>query len=389
MASLRKRGKTWYAQYYLGRTQKRVSLNTDSFQVAKEKLRRLESSLAQGNDNPLPSRTPIGEVVAAYVRHIRLTKTAKSAQTDIYYLREAFGSVCPELAITSRVVGEASRKRALIEPRPRTRSERIIEAACFEQITTAQVSDFIAAKIRSRDLAPKTANRYREILHRLFAWAMDECRVRIASDRNPVTKVERYKEQAPEIRFLTLQEIDEQLHALASQPRLQSMVATLIYAGLRREELVWLRLDDIDQQSGPCGMIRVRAKTIGDRSWQPKTKVNRAVPISRVLRQHLEAYVSPASDHNWLFPSPEGRWWDPDNFSRSLREANGRAGLVWGCLDYRHSFGSHLAMKGESLYKIATLMGNSPEICRRHYAALLPESLANSVEFIELPGLTA
>lgn len=29
-------------------------------------------------------------------------------------------------------------------------------------------------------------------------------------------------------------------------------------------------------------------------------------------------------------------------------------------------------MKGESLYKIATIMGNSPEICRRHYAALLP-----------------
>ena len=38
-------------------------------------------------------------------------------------------------------------------------------------------------------------------------------------------------------------------------------------------------------------------------------------------------------------------------------------------------------MKGESLYKISVLMGNSPEICRRHYAALLPESLFQSVEF--------
>lgn len=38
-------------------------------------------------------------------------------------------------------------------------------------------------------------------------------------------------------------------------------------------------------------------------------------------------------------------------------------------------------MKGESLYKISTLMGNSPEICRRHYAALIPEELADSVEF--------
>jgi hypothetical protein len=38
-------------------------------------------------------------------------------------------------------------------------------------------------------------------------------------------------------------------------------------------------------------------------------------------------------------------------------------------------------MKGESLYKISTLMGNSPEICRGHYAALIPEALIDSVEF--------
>ena len=42
-------------------------------------------------------------------------------------------------------------------------------------------------------------------------------------------------------------------------------------------------------------------------------------------------------------------------------------------------------MKGESLYKISTLMGNSPEICRRHYAALLPESLQACVDFDDRP----
>ena len=38
-------------------------------------------------------------------------------------------------------------------------------------------------------------------------------------------------------------------------------------------------------------------------------------------------------------------------------------------------------MKGESLYKISALMGNSPEICQRHYAALIPETMVDSVEF--------
>lgn len=50
-------------------------------------------------------------------------------------------------------------------------------------------------------------------------------------------------------------------------------------------------------------------------------------------------------------------------------------------MDFRHTFGSHLAMKGESLYKISKLMGNSPEICRKHYAALIPEEMADVVEF--------
>lgn len=96
----------------------------------------------------------------------------------------------------------------------------------------------------------------------------------------------------------------------------------------------------------------------------------------------LSSVASPAATSARLyFPSPEGRRWDADNFSTDLRQANADAGLSWGCLDYRHTFGSQLAMKGESLYKILTLMGNSPEICRRHYAALLHENLTATVEF--------
>jgi hypothetical protein len=44
-------------------------------------------------------------------------------------------------------------------------------------------------------------------------------------------------------------------------------------------------------------------------------------------------------------------------------------------------------MKGESLYKISTFMGNPPDICRRYYAALLPESLTDTVEFPLLHSL--
>ena len=128
-------------------------------------------------------------------------------------------------------------------------------------------------------------------------------------------------------------------------------------------------------------MIRVRAKTVNEQFWQPKTKVNRVVPISSALRAWLDRYAPRPSIGGWYFPSPTGHHYDIDNLSHHLAAANRKAGLSWTCLDYRHTFGSQLAIKGESLYKISAIMGNSPEICRMHYACLLPDFLQDTVEF--------
>jgi len=47
VASLKKRSGVYYAQWYVGPKQKRISPDTESYQLAKEKLRQLESSLAR------------------------------------------------------------------------------------------------------------------------------------------------------------------------------------------------------------------------------------------------------------------------------------------------------------------------------------------------------
>ena len=91
MAGLFKRGKKYYALYYNGATKRRVSLNTSSLQIAKEKLRRIESSLFQGDANPLPTKTPLEKMLNEYVEYMISFKTAKSVQTDVYYLRAMFG----------------------------------------------------------------------------------------------------------------------------------------------------------------------------------------------------------------------------------------------------------------------------------------------------------
>jgi integrase len=105
------------------------------------------------------------------------------------------------------------------------------------------------------------------------------------------------------------------------------------------------------------------------------------LPIRQAVGRHRERYNRRPSDGDWLLPSPEGRHWEAHNFRHDLAALNKAAGLPWTALDFRHIFGSQLAMKGDSLYKISALMGNSPEICRRHYAALIPEAMADTFEF--------
>jgi integrase len=380
MASLCKRNGVFYIQWYEGGKQRRRSLATDSPQIAKEKLRRFESAQFTGHDCPLPTKTPIGDIVGAYVEHMKLNRPENSWKKDLGYLRDLFGECCPALQVSS---GRAKRCRDLRCPEDRRKKLHPVGTQIFEEISTPMLADVIAEHVRVKGLAPKTANRYREVACKLFNWAMGQDRVNIPGGSNPAAKVLRYRERAPEIRFLTLAQIEEQLEAVRFNHRLHAMVATLIYAGLRREEVLWLQVDDWDRTSpaAPNGLLRIQAKTVGGVSWQPKTKTNRAVPVSRALGAILERFVVPASDDGWLFPSPRGTRWDKDNFSQDLKAANRAAGLRWGCLDFRHTFGSQLAQRGVSLFQISAMMGNSPEICRRHYAALVPEGMVGEVEF--------
>ena len=82
-----------------------------------------------------------------------------------------------------------------------------------------------------------------------------------------------------------------------------------------------------------------------------------------------------------VFSSPRGCYWDADNFGHTLAKENAEHGLSWNCLAYRHTFGTQLAMAGRDERTIAELMGNSPAIVRRHYAAWLPEAHPEAVEF--------
>lgn len=375
MAHMYKRGRQFWISYYVSGRLVQKSLRTTSGRIAVAKKKRLEYDLALG-DLHVASKTPLATILEAFCKELKATRTFKSYKNDFSRLRVFFGPMCESL-----LPGVPGAPRGT---KPTTAgydkyAGRHVNAALLEEITPAVINRFLAARIQQDEWSTKTANLMRQTLHKLFSYAIKHHGFRSRDQRypNPVKAVDKKREPAPQIRFLRSGEIVHQLQVLVESPVIHALVATYIYAGLRREEALWLTREDVDLTGR---LVRVCAKTIDGEQWQPKTKRNRVVPMSEALYVILSAYVPPERCI-WFFPSPRGKRYDCDNFSQDLRRINEAHGLSWSCLDFRHTFGSTLAQKGVSLYKIATLMGNSPEICRRHYAALIPEEMGDVVEF--------
>ena len=378
----RKGSKPYWADIWYGGKKRSISLRTDNLGVARSMLHQKLAVLREGGLQ-LPTRTPTGEILEKFVQHLRANGRLKSAQTDVYRLREFFGGVCPGLEANSCASSgqiAAAQRRGCSNTKGKKVFKLAVQVHFIEEVTTAMASDFLTAIRTARQLDPKTVNEYREILFRFFKWAIDHQGVRMPSGvrTNPIASIKRLRTQEPVIRFLkSMDDIRHQLAVLEKHRQVQTMVAVLIYAGLRRSEMLHLTPADVDIAER---RIYVRSKQIPGAVYHTKTGRNRFVPISNALMTYLVGYRRPARSP-WSFPSPSGGLWDADNFSHQLADINRKAGLVWNCLDYRHTFGSHLAMRGESLFKVAELMGNSPEICRRHYVCLLPQSLVGCVEF--------
>lgn len=369
MASIFRRGKVWWVKYYHNGQKFSKSLKTKNERVAKARKKELEALQITGQLKT-ESKTPLKEAVEAFCKHLLATRTKKSAKNELSYLRTIFGQICPSLKPSKEIIQR--NPKTLISP-----------VTYLEQLSVQTISEYLDTRATVGKLSPKTVNRIREVLNGLFSFAIRRFDYTYSGQRfkHPVQAIKKRKESAPEIIFLTNDQIIHQLHVLKEAPTLHAVVATLIYAGLRREEALWLTPQDLDLENR---LLRIRSKTIQVKGegeyWQPKTKKNRSVPISKTLMRILIDYPI-NTKQRWVFPTPSGGRYNPDNFSRKLRNHNKNHNLNWTCLHYRHTFGSHLAQNNISLYKIAELMGNSPEICRKHYAALIPEKMHKVVEF--------
>src|SRR3954469_6643100 len=187
----------------------------------------------------------------------------------------------------------------------------------LREVTTSQLEGMLQRK--SRDLAPKSLNNLRGLLHRIFALAIKREKW-IGS--NPATGVERRKVPKRLPQFLRLEEVPRLLNAL--DPKWRSLFATAVFTGMRQGELLGLRKTSVDLQANT---IEVNASYDA-----PTTKGGHAdlLPIALRLQPYLlEAMARSQSD--LVFPRPDGKMYSPElKLDHVLRRALGRAGVVTG-----------------------------------------------------------
>lgn len=379
MAFVYRKGKSpyWYAGWTVDgkrhdRSTKLVSKRLALDQASAWELagRGLVSSMA-GPDRPpiratstakAPCRSPsIQEVAEAFVGDLRKSRPPKSVANDISRLRCLFGDSMPGLGYSGR--GSKHRKPMIV-------------AGHLDELTRPVIENGLGALPATA--APNTYNNYRELLYRFVEFA----RARFTPDlHNPVADVRPRRIPDRTIEFLEIGDIDPWLAALSGKPSLRCAVATLIYAGLRRSELLWLRLDDVDLANHG---LHIRAKTIDGQSFRPKTGRGRWVPIADRLWAIIGPYIR-CHGGGWLFPSQSGSRYSPDAFTRAIariRKEHGLRGAPWL---FRHTIGTHMLERGASVEKVAAILGNSPQMVRRHYAAIIPMRFADEVNFDPRP----
>ena len=127
-------------------------------------------------------------------------------------------------------------------------------------------------------------------------------------------------------------------------------IVSLIYsAGLRRSELLGLKLTDIDRNRM---LIRVEGA---------KGNKDRFTILSGKLLKDLEEYYKQWKPKEWLFESPEGQSYSASSIKNIIQSAARRAGIKKTVTPHmlRHSFATHLLENGTDLRAIQKLLGRN------------------------------
>lgn len=346
-------------------------------------------------------RLPSGEIVRERYRHRDLGKAAaerwanervvqllkhgkeprqtevKAAPKEIPTFAVFAEEFLQTYATTNNKASELDSKRRILENhlKPALGTKRL------DEIGPREIEAFKAAQVKA-ELEPKTINNQLTVLLKILNTAV---KWRSSTGLAIAPDIEWMDVPDQEFDFLKFEEADRLLEKVDSWWKTMTLVA--LRTGLRIGELRALRWEDVDLVAG---RIMVRQAAWKKKIGTPKGGKSREIPLSPDALEALKGHRHLRGEYVFCHEAGDGELLTEGEVKWPLWRACKRASLrmiQWHVL--RHTFASHLVMRGVPLKAVQELMGHATIEMTMRYAHLAPEVRSEAVAMLDdaAPGI--
>ncbi|MFZ2886758.1 MAG: site-specific integrase [Minisyncoccia bacterium] len=241
----------------------------------------------------------------------------------------------------------------------------------IEKITTRDVERYKVHALKE-GVSRKTVNNRLAVLGKCIRTAYEWLEIQ----RMP-PKIVHLKCPPSPINYLSADECT--LLLSSAEGIVREMMLTALRTAMRQGELRALQWSSINWE-GPTMTVR---HNLNDRTKElesPKSNREHHIPI------HTDVYeilFKRKKATGFVFSNDDGTPFDSQHIIRQLNKVREKAGMrkfTWHTL--RHTFASHLAMKGASLIAIKELLGHSDIKMTMRYAHLAPSTLRTTIDLL-------
>ncbi len=254
----------------------------------------------------------------------------------------------------------------------------ILGARRLDEVDTRAIEHYKAAMLNrpKSPLKAKTVNNHLTMIGKMLSLAVEWNLIQHAP------RMKWLKAPEPEFDFLDFAEAERLSHAMVPEDaEWQTMIVVALKTGLRLGELLALRWEDVDLVAGRLVVRQAVARGI---VGTPKSGKSREVPLSRDCVAALKAHRHLRGE--LVFCDLDGKMHPKSMCKRPIWRACKRAGLrliQWHVL--RHTFASHLVMRGVPLKAVQELLGHATIEMTERYAHLSPDVRRQAVAVLDLP----
>ncbi len=155
----------------------------------------------------------------------------------------------------------------------------------------------------------------------------------------------------------------------------------LLYTGMRKGEIIGLRMMDVDLDNG---VLRINGNT-------SKSKRNRILPINKVLEMHLREYIIERNKKKYktekfIVSLNKDCGLTEHGYKHWVNKLKLSSGVHFHLHQFRHTFASTLGRKNIGAYKLQKLLGHSDmRMTERYLRSIDVEDLRGEVDkmFVE------